>query len=427
MFFPTNKACFPIGRYSSSKSILFFVLLVANTIFHSVAFSQMPIRTWSSSGGNFSVKASLFDRSQESVKLRKTDFSIIEVNLSKLSDADRQYADRFKEDQLVVEKPNRLVIPKVAIFESPSSAFEWGDVKYRVSSNSTTYEAPLKRKVSKFGKTTFYAKKGVFKSEERRVDFIRKYQLQIIQLWEKESIKQVSGLTPNDISLAGDMGGFLATGESEGEKRYFFCSIKFGNKFTFELLGRSKDLEEANKLRLAVNSLVEFEDNLLAGAKEIPHRYSIPEYKFSFNPPNEFLVSPWSGGGMMALKGQAAKLVSKDGSSIHVQCNGAEKGLNLDKATNFLLLPLKAAEMKRLKKVDEGKIKISGNEGVFTVFEYVDNDSQEMNLKHCVTINGETLYSFTAKMEAKSFRKFEKKFDAMVRDVTFEELDETRR
>ena len=58
---------------------------------------KYSLRTWTSAQGNFSIKATFVSTDQQKVRLKRTDGSVIEVELAKLSQRDRDYVRNNKQ------------------------------------------------------------------------------------------------------------------------------------------------------------------------------------------------------------------------------------------------------------------------------------------------------------------------------------------
>ncbi|RLS82218.1 MAG: hypothetical protein DWI05_03840, partial [Planctomycetota bacterium] len=65
------------------------------------------LRLWKDASGSFQVRAKLIERTDEAVRLRKTDGKEISVPLAKLSQADQEYVDKATAPKPVIEVPER--------------------------------------------------------------------------------------------------------------------------------------------------------------------------------------------------------------------------------------------------------------------------------------------------------------------------------
>jgi hypothetical protein len=76
-----------------------FVLLLFVSLFHAEAIAQAPRRNWKDSTGKFEVAAELVSRTDNAVRLKKTDGRVVTVPIEKLCDADKAYLKELNDDK----------------------------------------------------------------------------------------------------------------------------------------------------------------------------------------------------------------------------------------------------------------------------------------------------------------------------------------
>ncbi len=377
-------------------------------------------RTWKSADGRFTVQAKIVGLKAGKASLQKADGKVVEVDMSLLSKADKDYVEGLRKAQAKRKQPQQqpqdnsqtLSIPGVFSINSPGHGFAWNTGGERVVNGVQAYRLGC----SKIGSTATVTlivtiQKG--DTDEKRALLMKSNYQALMDKLEQGKVTNVqrtplkldspipsrvefdfSGQTPNNTPVA-----------------IRIVNIFKENTYSFQINGTNK--ADLDQLATVIDTLKEIGTTPTpTGLQETDGRFRHATYGFSYKPPSDLSLVDKPQPGVVALFG------SPSGANVFFRCIGKSDDFNLEKMFADLKTKETDSALEGFKSLGNGDLQMPGRICKFRSFAYTAQETPLKVVQYYFTSKN-WIYVVTATTKEVDFDNYRESFDASIKDVKF--------